>query len=69
MTSRRTITFARRALILWRAWRARKAIGPQIDALRQSIATARKNHRPVAHLTRRLREANHARLRAELGVK
>lgn len=59
----------RRALILWRAWRARKAFGPQIESLRKAIDKARKAHRPRAHLSRRLREATHARLRAELGVK
>jgi len=51
----------RRVLILWRAWRARKVFGPQVKSLRQSIDRARRHHRPVRHLQRRLR--------AELGVK
>ena len=59
----------RRALILWRAWKAKRVFGPQMAQLRSAIERARKQHRPVAHLSRRLREANHARLRAELGVK
>lgn len=60
--------FIRRVLILWRAWKARKAFGPQIASLRQTIDRARKQHRPVKEHYRRLREATHARLRAELGV-
>ena len=59
----------RRALLLWRAWKARKVFGPQCRHLREAIDRARKHHRPVNHLSRRLREATHARLRAELGVK
>lgn len=59
----------RRALIHWRAWRARKLVGPQIAALRQAIDRARKAHRPVKHLTRRLTEARHAQLRMEQGVR
>lgn len=59
----------RRALILWRAWRARKVFGPQMAAIKSAIERARKHHRPRKDLHRRLREATHARLRAELGVK
>lgn len=57
----------RRALTLWRAWRARRLVGPQIEALRQAIHKARRQHRPVNHLTRKLREARHAQLRIEQG--
>ena len=57
----------RRALILWRAWRARKVFGPQIEALRQAIERARKAHKPRSHLLRRLRDARHAALRMEQG--
>lgn len=59
----------RRALILWRAWRARKVFGPQIEALRQAIHKARRSHRPVKHLSRRLSEARHAQLRMEQGIR
>lgn len=63
------IDMYRRALILWRAWRARKVIGPQIDALRQAIERARKAHKPRSHLLRRLRDARCAQLRMEMGMK
>lgn len=59
----------RRALILWRAWKARKAFGSQIASYRQAIDRARKQHRPVKELSRRLRETRHAQLRMMLGVK
>ena len=58
----------RRALVLWRAWRARKLLGPQIESLRQAIQKARKAHKPSAHLSRRLSEARHAQLRMEQGI-
>lgn len=64
-----TLPLIRRPFILWRAWRARKVIGPQIAALRQAIDRARKQHRPVKHLSRRLSEARHAQLRMEQGMK
>ena len=59
----------RRALILWRAWKARKAFGPQIASYRQAIDRARKQHRPVKELSRRLYEARHAQLSMEQGTK
>lgn len=62
-------SLVRRALILWRAWRARKIFGPQMASIQSAIAKARKHHKARRHLERRLREATHARLRAELGVK
>lgn len=58
----------RRALTHWRAWRARKVLGPQIASLRQAIERARQAHRPRAHLTRKLREARHQQLRMEMGI-
>lgn len=59
----------RRALILWRAWRARKVFGPQIETLHQAIERARKAHKPRSHLLRRLRDARCAQLRMEQGIK
>lgn len=59
----------RRAFTLWRAWRARKLFGPQIEALRQAIERARKAHKPRSHLLRRLRDARCAQLRMEMGIK
>lgn len=62
-------TLVRRALMLWRAWKARKVFGPQVESLRQAIERARKHHRPVKHLLRRLRDARCAQLRMEQGMK
>lgn len=62
-------SLVRRALILWRAWRARKAFGPQVESLRQAIERARKAHKPRSHLLRRLRDARCAQLRMEQGMK
>lgn len=40
----------RRALILWRAWRARKVFAPQMAAIKSAIDRARKHHRPRKEL-------------------
>lgn len=68
-TDAAVLRLARRAITLWRAWNARRVFGPQMAHYRSAIDRARKQHRPVKELSRRLREATHARLRAELGVK
>ena len=60
-------TLIRRALILWRAFQARKRFGREIASLRRSIERARKAHKPRAHLSRRLIEARCAQLRMEQG--
>lgn len=62
-------SLARRAFVLWRAYRARKVFGPKIAGYRAQIEQARKRHKPRAHLTRRLSEARHAQLRMEQGIK
>jgi hypothetical protein len=59
----------RRALTLWRAYRARKVWGPKIAGYRAQIEQARKRHKPRAHLLRRLRDARCAQLRMEQGIR